>query len=863
MRKITTLMIPLLLGPILAQAQEQGKAYEYLDVNQVKARIYNSADHFWDMDSRPSYEVPKGSGVHSNFAHSLWIGGHDTSGTAHVAANTYRQNGVDFYSGAYRQTHTYDVGVGFTTPFNAENRGIVPIDGGKVMVIYDSGFTVYDPTTHTTQVQTIPATRTRLQAFLLSNGKTMIFGDNTYPSIQDVFFADPGNSYSPQVSLQLNYYHRYSAAATLGNGKAILAGLTGTELYDPATNTSATTQAMPTAVNGAGSLVLPDGRFMVCGGATTYSNYSNGRTDIQLFDPNTNTWSLGPNMPTGRAFPLVLLKANGNVLIIGGSQTDADIYEYNPVASTVSTVGTLGLPYPYCSGGILPDGNVHFLAATTLAATVGKPMRYNVTTMQVTEEGYVMQGKESIVLGNGKVLTEFGSKNFREYDPSTRVFDEMRYQKVWKVSKAEITQFIADQANNTVNFANYPAIQTWPAHGNVAMGEDAYIAPFVDVNSDGLYRPLTQGDYPCILGDQALWWVFHDDGEHTESGGAKLGIQVKAMAYAYDCINNPCPDSSLKYTTFYHYEIANKENHEIADLRVGLWNDVDLGNYADDYIGCDISRQLGFVYNGDANDENPYGYGLNPPAFGSLLLGNTTMSTFMTYDNNFSGSGNPNAGTLGEDVYNYLSAHWKDGSAVVDNGLTGYDPQSTGPFTDYIFPGDPGFCGGTSTGWSEFSAGNTPFDRRMIQSYGPLNFTPNFELNMDYAMVWTRDPQANMFESVCTLQAASDAVRTFWDGLDKGCFDVVLSNPDRQSSKLGFTVYPNPASQGAHLSLTLPASNAKVTLRDLSGRLIQSQDLQDGSRIAELNLSGLPSGMYVVTLSGPEGSVSRKLSVQN
>ena len=44
------------------------------------------------------------------------------------------------------------------------------------------------------------------------------------------------------------------------------------------------------------------------------------------------------------------------------------------------------------------------------------------------------------------------------------------------------------------------------------------------------------------------------------------------------------------------------------------WSDPDLGNANDDYVGCDTTLSLGFVYNGDNNDES--GYGAAPPAMG-------------------------------------------------------------------------------------------------------------------------------------------------------------------------------------------------------------------------------------------------------
>lgn len=64
---------------INAHAQTASK---YLDVNQVKALIFNSSDMHWDLfgNGNPAYEVPVGSGTHSDFATGLWIGGYDVGG---------------------------------------------------------------------------------------------------------------------------------------------------------------------------------------------------------------------------------------------------------------------------------------------------------------------------------------------------------------------------------------------------------------------------------------------------------------------------------------------------------------------------------------------------------------------------------------------------------------------------------------------------------------------------------------------------------------------------------------------------------------------------------------------------------------
>jgi hypothetical protein len=70
-----------------------------LDINNVRCLLHNGGDMWWDLVGNPRYEVPKGSNRHSMFASSLWVGGLDDAGQLRVAAQTYRQSGVDFWPG--------------------------------------------------------------------------------------------------------------------------------------------------------------------------------------------------------------------------------------------------------------------------------------------------------------------------------------------------------------------------------------------------------------------------------------------------------------------------------------------------------------------------------------------------------------------------------------------------------------------------------------------------------------------------------------------------------------------------------------------------------------------------------------------
>ncbi len=70
-----------------------------LAINNVRALIQTGGDMWWDLVGQPRYEIPSGSGRTALFAGSLWLGGQDVSGQLKVAAQRFRSNGNDFWTG--------------------------------------------------------------------------------------------------------------------------------------------------------------------------------------------------------------------------------------------------------------------------------------------------------------------------------------------------------------------------------------------------------------------------------------------------------------------------------------------------------------------------------------------------------------------------------------------------------------------------------------------------------------------------------------------------------------------------------------------------------------------------------------------
>ncbi|MCU0435532.1 MAG: PKD domain-containing protein [Bacteroidia bacterium] len=372
------------------------------------------------------------------------------------------------------------------------------------------------------------------------------------------------------------------------------------------------------------------------------------------------------------------------------------------------------------------------------------------------------------------------------------------FDKIWKLNRAEVEQFIA--CRNLPGYVIPENIRTWPGNGRT--GQAKRLAPFEDVDSDGIYNPAA-GDYPAfalgntgnncnyhLQGDQCLWWVFNDKGNtHEFSGGNAMGIEIQQIAFAFRT------NTAVNEATFYRYTLINRSSTRYNNMWFGRFDDVDLGLYNDDYTGCDVMRGIGYIYNGTTNDggsptPNPGTYGARPPAIGiDFVQGpqadpgdgidndrdfvtdeageRIPMAMFKFWDADFSISGNPNSA---QDHYYYLQGKWLDGSQQTYGG---YAYGGSTPCM-FMFPGnsDPfGFGTGNvpQPDWSEVTANNTPADRRMLLSMGPFTLEPGEVEIITEAVSWARDSgSGNNLAAIPALQRASDSAQALFER----CFSI-------------------------------------------------------------------------------------------
>ncbi len=437
-----------------------------------------------------------------------------------------------------------------------------------------------------------------------------------------------------------------------------------------------------------------------------------------------------------------------------------------------------------------------------------------------------------------------------------------QYDKIWKLNKTDIDNFIINFNNGNVqnnSFTPAADLLSWPAQGVGAQSRN--LAPFVDVNQNHIYDPLTGGDYPVMKGDQMLYFIFNDNMSHGNSGGLPMKVEVHATAYAYGQSTTSVQNPYLNNATFYHYKIINRSNQSYNNVNVTLWSDADLGYYGDDFIGCDIADNFGYIYNSDSYDETIggiNGYGSFIPAAGYQVLRGPVdsqngiddnrngmvdepceqmgMMSFNYFNHLFPGvpvSQTPPSSPL--EYYRYMSATWKDGSPLTCGG-NGYGGSL---FTYFAYPGQYPYCGGN---WTEQTAGNSPGNREFNINIGAFMFTAGSSHEIEF--VHCTSFPTNNSSAVAELKSDMQSLRAFHQQTYPWNFCIPITSVKEEEQESFFLIYPNPASSEINLR-TKSSKPSTIEISDVYGKVLLNLTAQNSEHV-NLNISSFAAGVYFV-----------------
>ena len=470
---------------------------------------------------------------------------------------------------------------------------------------------------------------------------------------------------------------------------------------------------------------------------------------------------------------------------------------------------------------------------------------------------------------------------------------EAKFNRGFLVSKQMILDHLDAVSTGVPNYVAQHAIRNWPAHGDVSKGQAADLAPFVDVNGNGLYEPYL-GDYPSIYGDQCFLSVSHSRSNLIESDG----IEMHTYLYSIECNEVSFENTLFKKVIIYSRKM------DLDSVYILETDDIDLGNYADDYAGTHVELGMTYFYNGDAYDEDNsgvIGFKEKIPAFGIMNLKGTQMvsdgidnqespllttptngfgindgvidNEYYTMENStiFSGTGggftysDPQAGF---EWWNIANGFWKFG----DEKLYG----STSIQTKYMFPwtSDSVMYGtnGTSVpyAWSEYeptgsgSTANPSGDRRVVSNSKSFSLVVGKSIEYDYAYVFNRDSVAttDVYNPVISLIEKATAIKNAYNDSTSACgyvFSPIQEDlaVEEQVNSFDFSVYPNPTSGKLTILQSESIGNSQIFVSDAQGKIIVEKIFNGNETTIDLNQ--FEGNLFFVTLINNQQKAQKKI----
>jgi hypothetical protein len=237
---------------------------------------------------------------------------------------------------------------------------------------------------------------------------------------------------------------------------------------------------------------------------------------------------------------------------------------------------------------------------------------------------------------------------------------------------------------------------------------------------------------------------------------------------------------ALGNTIFCSTLIINKSGAPVDSMFLVQWSDPDLGEAGDDFVGCDVARSLGFVYNGQTYDAT---YGAAVPSSGYTFFQGPIVPT-----------GNPADSALFRLKYRHgyknlkMSAFvfFTQGNATFRDPIRGGDPAgdnewyrlmngriaaTDGPFINpktglaqnFVLDGDPL----SGKGWLDGTNGLVMGDRRMALVTGPITLAD-------------RDTQELVVATLVGLGAdrlSSVAVIRYYSDLGQSAYNSLFNVP--------------------------------------------------------------------------------------
>lgn len=454
-----------------------------------------------------------------------------------------------------------------------------------------------------------------------------------------------------------------------------------------------------------------------------------------------------------------------------------------------------------------------------------------------------------------------------------------KYNRPYFVSKQMISNHISQINVGNQNYIIPFGIKEWPAHGNVNEGQAQYLAEFIDANNNGIYEPHL-GDYPKIYGDQCVMTI---QSKNSLTNNTKF--EWYNYVYSFNCEENVPYKQTLFLKTIYK-----NLGQDIPEVYMSNFNDIDVGNYNDDYIGTNVELGMIYGYNGDDFDEDnagKFGFGENTASFGIQFLKGAKIepdnldneigisqnerpnglgfddgvidNEYSTLESSISYTGAGMAYPFTDPVYcsGFLYAAqglYNDGSAMSINGVN----------SKYTYPGesDPMFYGTNGIDpqfvSTEYSMNVPQGDRRIIGSTGHFSLAQNEKIEFDFAYICAIDTLGiSSQNSVDILFNYAAQIKNDFAQNQATCGGQFYA----QNNKIikndnDIITYPNPFENKITIE-GLKKNGGLISVLNVEGKILIEKEILN--TVENVNLEELKSGIYFVKIDNGHQQSLKKI----
>jgi hypothetical protein len=310
-----------------------------------------------------------------------------------------------------------------------------------------------------TKVDSLPVPIWGSAGALLKDGRVLVAGGAAGASSAQasglVWIFNPASGHWATATSMLQP-RAYPMIAALADGSVLVAGgsrngqpLDTAERYNPANGTWVAAGRMNIPRSQGSLVVLADGRVLATGGGMEGTPGWSSTASVEIYDPKTGKWTMGPPMMVARARHTATLLSNGEVLVTGGATTyhgeigsvTATAEIYNSHSNKWRQAAFMSIPRYVHQAALLANGRVLVAGGWSFTAN-SDPSKssaeiYDPVTDKWAPTGSLAAPRAEFVmvrLGDDRVLAVDGIDHDYRLLASSEIYDPVAG--TWKASGA-------------------------------------------------------------------------------------------------------------------------------------------------------------------------------------------------------------------------------------------------------------------------------------------------------------------------------------------------------------------------------------------------------------------------------------------